>query len=231
MPVPERAEGVPRRLLRDDAYIALRRAILDGTLAPGERLRDSELCAWLGLSKTPVREALARLEEDGLVETAPQRYTRVAPLDRDEARDAFELVAAIHALAARLATPRMGAAELERARAANRRFAAALGRRDVDAALAADDAFHGVFLDAAANREIPRALARLLPRLRRLERLRFGSLRGRQSVRQHDRIVAASARGAADEAADAALENWRSLGALIDRTFPDDTGARREGAA
>jgi DNA-binding GntR family transcriptional regulator len=231
MPVPNETAGVPRRLLRDDAYAALRQAILDGTLAPGERLRDTELCAWLGLSKTPVREALARLEEDGLVETAPQRYTRVAPLDRDEARDAFELVAAIHALAARLATPRMGRAELERARAANRRFAAALEQRDVDAALAADDEFHGVFLDAAGNREIPRALDRLLPRLRRLERLQFGSLHGRRSVKQHERIAAAAARGDAEAAASAALENWRSLGALIDETFPDDAGARREGAA
>jgi DNA-binding GntR family transcriptional regulator len=98
---------------------------------------------------------------------------------------------------------------------------------DVDAALAADDDFHGVFLDAAGNGEIPRALARLLPRLRRLERLRFGSLPGRHSVRQHERIVAAAARGAAEEAAAAARENWRSLGALIDKTFPDDAGARR----
>ena len=53
---------------------------MDGTLAPGERLRDQELCEWLGLSRTPVREALSRLEQDGLVETAPQRYTQVAPL-------------------------------------------------------------------------------------------------------------------------------------------------------
>ena len=160
MPVPDQAAAIPRRLLRDVAYDAVRGAILDGTLAPGERLRDTELCAWLNLSKTPVREALARLEEDGLVETAPQRYTRVAPLDRDEARDAFQLVAAIQSLAARLAAPRMGQAELARARAANRRFAEALKAGDVDAALAADDDFHGVFLDASGNREIPRALAR-----------------------------------------------------------------------
>jgi DNA-binding GntR family transcriptional regulator len=204
------------------AYDRLRRAILDGTLAPGERLRDTELCTWLGLSKTPVREALARLEEDGLVETEPQRYTRVAPLDRAGASDAFELVAAIHSHAARLAVPRMGAADVARARDANRRFAAALASDDVDAAIAADDAFHAVFADASGNREVPRVLARLLPRLRRLERLQFSSLPGRNSVKQHERIAAAAARGDADAAAAAVLENWRSLGALIDKTFPDD---------
>src|ERR671935_2998859 len=103
MPVPNENAALERDLLRDRAYAALRDAIVDGTLAPGERLRDQELCEWLGLSRTPVREALARLEDDGLVETAPQRYTRVAPVDRADARDAFQVVAAVQSLAAELA--------------------------------------------------------------------------------------------------------------------------------
>ncbi len=82
MPVPVNDAPLERDLLRDQAYATIRDAIVDGTLAPGERLRDQELCAWLGLSRTPVREALSRLEQDGLVETEPQRYTRVTPLDR-----------------------------------------------------------------------------------------------------------------------------------------------------
>src|SRR6478609_8709865 len=102
MPVPAN-DPFERDLLRDRAYAAIRDAIVDGTLQPGERLRDQELQAWLGLSRTPVREALNRLEQDGLVETAPQRFTRVAPLDRRAAKDAFPVVAALHALAAELA--------------------------------------------------------------------------------------------------------------------------------
>src|SRR3954453_2279459 len=102
MPVPAN-DPFERDLLRDRAYAAIRDAIVDGTLTPGERLRDQELCTWLGLSRTPVREALVRLEQDGLVETAPQRFTRVAPLDRRAARDAFPVVASLHALAAELA--------------------------------------------------------------------------------------------------------------------------------
>src|SRR4051794_41863305 len=86
MPVPERNEPLERDLLRDRAYHALRDAIVDGTLAPGERLRDAELTRWLGLSRTPVREALARLELDGLVETPPPRVTRVTPPDRPAPR-------------------------------------------------------------------------------------------------------------------------------------------------
>jgi DNA-binding GntR family transcriptional regulator len=220
MPVPQAKAHAPRQLLRDSAYATLRGAILDGTLAPGERLRDVELCEWLGLSRTPVREALARLEEDGLVETAPQRYTRVAPLDRREARDAFRVVAALHALAAELAVPRLTPDELERMRKSNERFASALRAGEVDEALAADDDFHAVFVAASANREIERTLARLMPRLRRIERLRFGSLSGRRSVGQHEQIVALASQGEVAETARAVRENWLSLGALIDRTFP-----------
>ncbi|RKQ93599.1 GntR family transcriptional regulator [Solirubrobacter pauli] len=215
MPVPERQAALDRDLLRDRAYAAIRDAIVDGTLAPGERLRDQELCTWLGLSRTPVREALNRLEQDGLVETAPQRFTRVTPLDRRAARDAFPVVAALHALATELAVPKLTEADRAALRDANNRFAEALRDGDVDAALEADDAFHGVFVTAAANAEIPRTLERLMPRIRRLERLRFGSLSGRASVKQHAEILLA----APEDAADLVKQNWLSLGALIDRSF------------
>src|SRR3954470_6004381 len=126
MPVPDRSAALERDLLRDRAYVVIRDAIVDGTLAPGERLRDQELTQWLGLSRTPVREALARLEADGLVETAPQRFTRVALLDRREAADAFPVVAALHALAAELGGPRLTPIDVDRMKEANARLAGAL---------------------------------------------------------------------------------------------------------
>jgi DNA-binding GntR family transcriptional regulator len=227
MPVPQDRASAPRKLLRDVAYETMRAAILDGTLAPGEKLQDSELSAWLKLSRTPIREALARLEEDGLVETFPQRFTRVAPLDREQARDTFQLVAAIHALAARLAVPHVTNDAIQRMKGANRDFKNALTAPDAEAAMAADDAFHGIFVELSGNDEIPRSLERLLPRLRRIERLRFSSLPGRRSVKQHKRIITAAAGGDADAAAEAAMENWLSLGTLIDESFPagEDTAA------
>ena len=219
MPVPADRAALERDLLRDRAYTTLRDAIVDGTLAPGERLRDQELTEWLGLSRTPVRDALSRLEQDGLVETEPQRFTRVAPLDRRAARDAFPIVAAIHALAAELGVPRLTGADLEAMSNANARFAAALNADDVDAALSADDAFHAVLLTASANQELSKTLERLMPRLRRLERLRFGSLAGRASVRQHDGIIAAATDRNVQKTAERVRENWLSLGTLIDRSF------------
>jgi DNA-binding GntR family transcriptional regulator len=220
MPVPQDRASAPRKLLRDVAYDKVRAAILDGTLAPGEKLQDAELGAWLKLSRTPIREALARLEEDGLVETFPQRFTRVAPLDREQARDTFQLVAAIQALAARLAVPNVTNEAIQRMKAANRDFKTALTSSDADAAIIADDTFHAIFVELSGNQEIPRALERLLPRLRRLERMRFSSLPGRRSVKQHKRIITAAAGGDPEAAAEAAMDNWLALGTLIDQSFP-----------
>jgi DNA-binding GntR family transcriptional regulator len=219
MPVPKRKAEASRTLLRDQAYVRLRDAILDGTLEPGEQLKDAEIAEWLGLSRTPIREALARLEEYGLVETAPNRYTRVTPLSAGDARDAFLVVAALHSLAALLGVPRVAESELATMRKANEDFSAALRANDVDRALAADDRFHGVLVQASANREIARSLERLKPKVMRLERARFGSLSGRRSIEQHDQVIVLCASGQAEATAQAVRENWLSLGALIDQTF------------
>jgi DNA-binding GntR family transcriptional regulator len=223
MPVPAERADTARTLLRDQAYTQLRDAILDGTLEPGEQLKDVELAEWLGLSRTPIREAVARLEEYGLVETKPNSYTRVTRLSARDARDAFTVYAALEELAASLAVPRLTGDDLETMRAANNDFANALAAADVSAAVSADDRFHGVLVHAAANREIARSLARLLPKIRRLERARFGSLAGRRSVEQHERITALCAAGDAQRAAEAVRENWLTLGALIDQTFGEES--------
>jgi DNA-binding GntR family transcriptional regulator len=219
MPVPEQREPVERHLLRDTAYSALCDAIVAGTLAPGERIHDAELCSWLGLSRTPVREALARLHEDGLVEMAPQRYTRVAPMSPREARDCFPLVAALHALATELAVPHLGRVHVQRLRAENDTFLRALHAREGPAAYAADDRFHEVFLAVAGNPQISQVLRRLAPRVHRLERLRNGALPGRRSVAQHEAIIARAAAGDAAGAGSAARENWLELGSLVERSL------------
>lgn len=224
MPVPERREAVERHLLRDTAYSALRDAIVDGTLVPGEVLHDDELCSWLALSRTPVRAALARLCDDGLVEMAPQRYTRVAPLTRADVRDSFPVLAVIHGLATELAVPRLTGRDMAMLEQENLAFVAALRERDAGAAYAADERFHDVFVSAAENREVGRVLQRLTPRLRRLERQLPGALLGRRSVAQHEAIIARARAGEAAGAASAARENWMTLGALLDRSLAGEAG-------
>jgi DNA-binding GntR family transcriptional regulator len=219
MPVPDDRATIERHLLRDTAYEALRDAIVTGTLTPGEMLHDAELCSWLGLSRTPVRGALARLEEEGLIETAPQRFTRVTPLRQGDAHTIFPVLAALHALATELAVAGLQPTDLRRLRRENDLHIAALTARDTAGAYASDDRFHDVFVTASENREIARALERISPRLHRLELLRTGAMPGRRALAQHEAIIARASGGDASGAASAVRENWLELGAMIERSL------------
>ncbi|MRX42163.1 FCD domain-containing protein [Agromyces sp. Q22] len=222
MPLPARAPAERPKSMRDHAYTHLRDAIVSGELAPGERLRDPELEAWLGVSRTPIREAIARLEVAGLVQTRRAKQTVVAPLDTRTALAAQRIAATLHALAVREAVPQLTTADLEAMGDANAAFAEALHADDVDAAITADDAFHGVAVTASANPLLPGLLEQVTPLLRRLERARFGSLAGRGSVADHDRIIEFCAAGLADEAAAATHDNWSTLGRLLDLDDDDE---------
>jgi len=204
--------------LRDYAYRELRDAIVSGRLAPGDRLRDAELEAWLGVSRTPIREAIARLEAAGLVQTRRAKLTEVSPLDARTALAAQRIAASLHELAVREAVPQLTADDIASMREANARFAAALRDRDVDAAIAADDDFHRVAVEASANPLLPGLLEQVTPLLRRLERMRFESLAGRGSVADHERIIALAETGDSAAAATATRENWLTLERLLSET-------------
>ena len=215
MPAPAQANPHRRALLRDDVYQSLRNAIVDGTFTPGEKLVDTELERWLGVSRTPIREAVLRLARSGLVIAKPGRSTVVAPLDSRATLQAQAVAAAMHELAVREAVPHLSADDLDRMRAANRDFAAALQRDDADAALAADDAFHAVAVDVAGNPFIRDALEAVTPLLRRIERLRFSSVAARGSIAQHDAVIERCAEGDVDAAAALVRGNWTTLADLV----------------
>ena len=223
MPVPVPDASHRPVSLRDYAYEAIRTAIVDGTLAPGEKLRDAELESWLGVSRTPIREAIARLETAGLVRTERARQTIVSPLDERAALHAQAIAASLHELAAREAVGQLTEADLGLMTAANERFRAALAANDVDAAIAADDDFHAVAVRASANELLPALLEQVTPTLRRLERARFSSLAGRASVADHERVIRLCAAGHAAEAGAAVRENWLTLGRMLAAAAAQDT--------
>ncbi|WP_438353365.1 GntR family transcriptional regulator [Microbacterium sp. CJ88] len=211
MPIPSATRAQPRELLRDNVYISLRDAIVDGTLAPGERLRDTEIEAWLGVSRTPIREALLRLERAGLVVSLPGRSTTVAPFDAASTVNAQQVAASMHELAARLAVPRVSADDLRAMDDANTAFEHAIAAGDTDAALHADDRFHDVMLAASGNAMAAEVLEIATPLLRRVERRKFGSFAARDSVAQHAAIIGAARAGDAELAARLSRDNWLSL--------------------
>src|SRR5438270_11902665 len=91
-------EKLDRIPLRERVYELVQRAIVSGELHPGQRVRDLDLAAQLDVSRTPVREALQRLEDEGLVEALPGALTRLMRLDTRATREAFRVVARLHAL-------------------------------------------------------------------------------------------------------------------------------------
>ena len=210
MPIPSGGPVVDRSLLRDDVYRRLRDAIVDGTFTPGEQLKDGELADWLGVSRTPVREALLRLGTSGLVVALPGRSTTVSTIDARAVRDARDVIAAMHELAVREMTGRLGDDDVDRMRDANRRFAAAVAAGDVGAALDADEELHRIPVAALGNHALEAVLEQFDPLVRRAEQRRFSG-DGDASVEQHERLIDLLAAGDAERAASVAFDIWHSL--------------------
>lgn len=211
MPIPTQQAIHARSLLRDNVYETIRDAIIDGTLAPGERLRDNELGEWLGTSRTPIREALLRLERAGLVQSKPGKATLVSPIDESATANAQQVVASMHELAARLAVPKLTTIDIDRMRSAAKQFETALDRSDPDSALEADDAFHAVFVEASGNPLVAEVLEQLTPLLRRVEKMRFSSAEARESVNHHSEIITFAKKRDVEQAAKFTRDNWLSL--------------------
>ncbi|SFR94952.1 DNA-binding transcriptional regulator, GntR family [Microbacterium sp. cf046] len=210
MPIPQSVPGVDRSLLRDDVFRRLRDAIVDGTFLPGEQLKDGELAEWLGVSRTPVREALLRLGTSGLVVSVPGRSTTVSAIDPKAVRDALDVVAAMHFLAVREVTGNLSEADVARMRDANHRFATALRAGDTAAALDADEELHGVPVAALGNQAIASVLDHFGPVVRRAERARFAA-HGQNSFAKHEQLIELLVSGDAVQASDVTFDIWHSL--------------------
>ncbi|MCP8970074.1 GntR family transcriptional regulator [Ectobacillus sp. SYSU M60031] len=208
-------QPIKRLSFRDEVYGALKKSIITLELQPGERLSDKELAERFGISRTPVREALKRLEDEGLIQSLPGSSTRVAPLQWEEAKHAFTVVAALHALAARLACPVLQETDIQQLEQHNKELHLAIEAGDVIGAMEADERFHQVFLDAAGNPEIVAALRMSLPKIQRLEVSQFTSQNGLASVAQHDGIIAACKKREHEAVVRLVEENWLSLGGLL----------------
>lgn len=218
-------DRLSRQSLSHEAYSALLDAIVSGRLAPGQRLRDKELGEQFGVSRVPVREALKRLEDEGLVETVPNRLTRVAPVRAEQAAQAFPVVAALQGLATRLGVPALSSADDERMVELDGTRAAALAGGDIVAAIDADDALHGVLLDASRNVELARSLRRVMPHVRRLDVLHFAALAAGDAAGGHEEILLAcrrrDARGAAALVEESFLTLGRQLAAVLEAAQAD----------
>lgn len=137
--------------LRDVVFNTLRQAILTGELKPGERLLEIHLADRLGVSRTPIREAIRKLELEGLVTMIPRRGAEVAQITEKSMSDVLEVRRAMDALCAELACERITEEALERLREACERFAQTIKTKDVKKIAQADVELHDIILQATGN--------------------------------------------------------------------------------
>jgi len=190
MPLPE-TPPLTRVCLSDAAYDRLREWILDGTLLPGEPLRDEALAEALGMSRTPVRDALQRLETEGLVLSTATRRTYVSPVTTEQAHEIYPITAHLEALALQLALPHLDEDTFATMTAANLRLKDALQREDPDAAMQADQELHDGFIASCGNEQLIALLRELKYKVRRIERAFWSATDRTPSVRDHEELVAA----------------------------------------
>jgi len=147
--------------LREVVFNVLRKEILRGDLKPGERLMEIQLANRLGVSRTPVREAIRKLELEGLVLMIPRRGAEVAKITEKSLRDTLEVRGTLEKLAVTLACQRITDKELEELKKAADYCGAFLNKKDIMEIAKADEKFHNVIYHATNNQKLIKILSNL----------------------------------------------------------------------
>ncbi|MBQ8279010.1 MAG: GntR family transcriptional regulator [Roseburia sp.] len=147
--------------LRDVVFNTLREAILKGELKPGERLMELQLAAKLGVSRTPIREAIRMLEQEGLAVTIPRRGAEVAKMTEKDMNDVLQVREALDELAASVACELITAEELAELEEAGMEFEAALRTKEIKRIAEMDMAFHDIIYHATRNPKLVNILNNL----------------------------------------------------------------------
>ena len=211
---------------REAVVDGLRDAIVTGALEPGAFLRETALAAQLGVSATPVREAMAMLQAEGLVEIEVHRHKRVTPIDIVATRHLLDVQAHLWRLGYVRGIPQLDSAQLRDLRMHAETYRHVVGQAaepDQAArleAIRASHAFHTTVISAAANSELLRVTLDRLALVARFILLRGGNTIGPAGLRLHQQILAAIELGDRDQA----LAHFDALAArMIALAEPDDS--------
>ncbi len=178
--------------LRDVVFNTLREAILRGDLEPGERLMEISLANRLGVSRTPIREAIRKLELEGLVVMIPRRGAQVASITAKDLKDVLEVRTSLEVLSVELACDRMEQAQLDDLKVALEAFEKALSGTDVTEIAGKDVHFHDVIFESTGNARLIQILNNLREQMYRyrLEYLKDFSNHERL-LEEHKQLMAA----------------------------------------
>jgi DNA-binding GntR family transcriptional regulator len=193
MPIPSNFSTPIRMSAKERVLSQIQRWLIDGTLQPDEKLIDAELAEALGVSRTPIREALQLLEVQGLVEMHPGKDTRVKSIKKDDILKMYSTLAALHALAAESASKLILPEHIEQLKGFNAQFSEAIGNGQAYQAMEWDEQFHNVIVDAADNPYISSFSASLQIHVRRFKYvfLKQPIAATHASVQEHAAIIEA----------------------------------------
>lgn len=202
---------IKRTFVREEAYLKLRNQIIEGILLPGTPIKDKQLAEEMGVSRTPVREALLRLEDEGLVHTKPNRSTIVSSLDFHSAFHLYSIVWTLEGLALRQAFGSIYDEHIKQMDDANEVFLEKMEKKDRLSALLADSAFHGVYIQLAQNTELEKMIADVKIKLKRLDLYYFDKIKNAAlSYEEHKKIIEALRKRDLEEALFAVEHNWKN---------------------
>lgn len=194
--------------LRELVFESLREAIIASKLKPGERLMEIQLAEDLGVSRTPVREAIRKLELEGFVVMIPRKGAYVAGISMKDIADVFEIRGALEGLAASLAAERVTEEELESMERELVRTSECIERDDLSALVEVDTDFHALLFRASRNERLVSILSHLREQI---QRFRTTSLaqpgRMRLALEEHKKIVEALSQRDPDLARNRAMEH------------------------
>ena len=203
---------LPRTYLAETVYRTLREAIVQRDFDPGEPLTEHDLCHRFGVSRTPVREALAKLERDRLVRVVPKKGAFVRTVSHDEIRELYEIREALEALVVRLAAPRLGETELADF---EQRFSALQARGAAAPPLdvrALGDAFHQYLGKQAGNAKLLEMLGAMREQIQSVWTMSIMAPRRVQGLlREHLALIQALRKGDAARAERLMIQHVRRV--------------------
>lgn len=178
--------------LRDVVFNTLRDAILKGDFAPGERLMEKQLAERLGVSRTPIREAIRKLELEGLVMMMPRKGAEVASVTGKDISDVLEVRATLEALAVKLACKKMSEQDFEELVTVNEAFKKAAMEKDVKTLIEKDIEFHDVIFHSSNNDKLIQIINNLREQIYRFRVEYIYKMKSYDNlVSEHDEIVSA----------------------------------------
>ncbi|MFY0762522.1 GntR family transcriptional regulator [Metabacillus dongyingensis] len=207
MPIPTNFSSPTRVSAKNRAFAQIQEWIIDGTLQPKEKLNDADLAQALGVSRTPIREALQLLNVQGFVEMFPGVGTQVTSVNKEDINKILPPLGVLQALAAELATPVISQESIDSLREINTKFAEAIKKGDFYSALKQDEQFHNIIVENAQNQYITNSISNLQAHVLRLY-FHQSIILTNDSIQEHEAILQAFENKNKEKAASLARKNW-----------------------